>query len=142
VTFLTPKKMIQDQISLMLQDIAKLKDKLKEIKKDLKEEEKIEDDRYDELKRAFRDLKAQVKDFEEQAMQDLKKDESYLKLRELKMKAEEDIATANQKLFEALAKLPPKAFEMNVDLEAGPVRVQVIPDMRIFLNGKEEKKRA
>jgi len=125
----------------MLQDIAKHKEKLKEIKKDLKYEEKIESDQYEELKKALKDLRAQVKDFEESEMQDLKKDESYAKLRELKLKTEEDIALANQKLFEALGKLPPKAFEMNVDLEAGPVRVQVIPDMRIFLNGKEEKKR-
>ena len=133
--------MIQDQISLMLQDIAKLKEKLKEIKKDLKFEEKIESDQYEELKKALKEMKAQVKDFEEQEMMELRKEESYAKLKELKMKAEEDIALSNQKLFEALLKLPPKAFEMNVDLEAGPVRVQVIPDMRIFLNGKEEKKR-
>lgn len=133
--------MIQDQISLMLQDIAKLKEKLKEIKKDLKFEEKIESDQYEELKKALKEMKAQVKDFEEQEMMELRKEESYAKLKELKMKAEEDIALANQKLFEALGKLPPKAFEMNVDFEAGPVRVQVIPDMRIFLNGKEEKKR-
>ncbi len=126
----------------MIQDIAKLKDKLKEVKKDLKDEEKIEDERYDELKKSFKDLKAQVKEFEEDAMRDLKKDESYGKLRELKMKAEEDIAQASQKLFEALAKLPLKPFEMNVDIEAGPVRVQAIPEMRIFLNGKEEKKRS
>jgi len=133
--------MIQDQISLMLQDIAKLKEKLKEIKKDLKFEEKIESDQYEELKKALKEMRAQVKDFEEQEMMELRKEESYAKLKELKMKAEEDIAISNQKLFEALLKLPPKAFEMNVDLEAGPVRVQVIPDMRIFLNGKEEKKR-
>ena len=134
--------MIQDQIALILRDIEKIKEALKEIKKDIKYEEKIEDPKYDELKAASKDLKQQVKDFEESALQDLKKEESYAKLRELKMKAEEDLALANQKLFKALAQMPPKAFEMNVDMEIGPVRVQVIPDMRIYLNGKEEKKRA
>lgn len=139
---LTSLPMIQDQISLILRDIEKLKEKFKEIKKDIKYEEKIEDEKYEELKAASKDLKAQVKAFEEDFLQDLKKDENYGKLRELKVKAEEELATANQKLFEALAKMPPKAFEMNVDLEVGPVRVQVIPDMRIYLNGKEEKKRS
>lgn len=133
--------MIQDQISLMLQEIAKLKEKLKEIKKDIKLEERIESEQYEELKKALKEMKAQVKDFEEQEMAELRKEESYAKLKELKMKAEEDIALANEKLFKAIGQLPPKPFEMNVDLEAGPVRVQVIPDMRIFLNGKEEKKR-
>lgn len=133
--------MIQDQISLILRDIEKVKVNLREVKKEIKLEEKIEDDRYEELKSALKDLKQQVKSFEEDFLQQLKKEESYAKLRELKMKAEEDLANANQKLFKALGQLPPKAFEMSVDLEVGPVKVQVIPDMRIFLNGREEKKR-
>jgi hypothetical protein len=28
-----------------------------------------------------------------------------------------------------------------METEDGPVKVQIVPDMRLFLNGKEEKKR-
>jgi len=133
--------MIEDQISLILQDLEKLKEKLKDIKKDIKYDEKIDDIRYEELKDGLKQMKAQVKDFEEDFMQDLQRDESYQKLRELRMKSEESIAHANQKLFESLAKLPPKPFDMNVDTNEGRMRVQIVPDMRIYLNGKEEKRR-
>lgn len=132
--------MIQDQISLILQDIEKLKLNLKDVKKEIKGEEKIDTERYVELKKAYKDMKAQFKEYEEEELRDLKKDPNYAKLIELKMKAEEDIAHARQKLFEAIAKLPQKFFEMSLDMGAGPVKVQIVPDMRVFLNGKEEKK--
>ncbi|MFA7685493.1 MAG: hypothetical protein WCX95_01695 [Candidatus Gracilibacteria bacterium] len=132
--------MIEDQISLILQDITKLKAELKDVKKDIKEEEKIDTERYVELKKAYKDIKAQFKEYEEEELRDLREDAHYGKLLELKMKAEEDIANARQKLFEAIAKLPQKFFEMSLDMGAGPVKVQVVPDMRVFLNGKEEKK--
>lgn len=132
--------MIHDQITLILQDIGKLKTNLKEIKKEIKDEEKIETERYVELKKAYKDIKAQFKEYEEEELRDLKSDAAYNKLIETRMKAEEDIANARQKLFEAIAKLPPKFFEMSLDMENGPVKVQVVPDMRVFLNGKEEKK--
>ena len=133
--------MIEDQISLILQDITKLKGELKDVKKDIKEEEKIDTERYVELKKAYKDMKTQFKEYEEEELRDLRKDAHYAKLLEIKMKAEEDIANARQKLFEAVAKLPQKFFEMSLDMGAGPVKVQVVPDMRVFLNGKEEKKK-
>ncbi|MFA6917798.1 MAG: hypothetical protein WC285_03105 [Candidatus Gracilibacteria bacterium] len=133
--------MIQDQISLILQDIAKLKANLKDVKKEIRDEEKIDTERYVELKKACKEMKAQFKEYEEDELRDLRKDPHYGKLLELQMKAEEDIANARQKLFEALAKMPQKFFEMSLEMGAGPVKVQIVPDMRIFLNGKEEKKK-
>lgn len=133
--------MIEDKIALALKDIRKLKQEFHELKKDMRVEEKIDSDEYIDLKKAFRDLKAQVKDVEERWMQDLLKDEQYVKLREMKMKKEEEVAIMNQKLFELIAQLPPKFFQMNMETEEGPVRVQIQPEMRVYLNGKEEKKR-
>lgn len=133
--------MIQDQISLILQNIEKLKSELKDVKKDIKEEEKIDTERYVELKKAAKEMRAQFKEYEEEELRDLRNDPHYAKLLELQMKAEEDIANARQKLFEAVAKLPQKFFEMSLDMGNGPVKVQVVPDMRVFLNGKEEKKK-
>jgi hypothetical protein len=133
--------MIEDKISLALKQIEKLKQELKDIKKDMKVDEKIDSEEYIDLNKTFKDLKHQVKDLEEQWMLDLLKDPSYVKLKEMKMKKEEEIAHENQKLFLHIAELPPKFFKMNVDLETGPVRVEIHPEMRVYLNGKEEKKR-
>jgi hypothetical protein len=132
--------MLQDQIPLLLQNINKLKTHLKEIKKDIREEEKIDTERYVELKKAYKEMKAQFKEYEEEELRDLKTDASYVKLIEMQMKAEEDIANAKIKLFEAISKMPQKFFEMSLETEAGPVKVQIVPDMRVFMNGKEEKK--
>lgn len=136
-----PSQMIQDKIVLALQDLAKLRDELKEVKKDLKGEEKIDDEQYETLKKSAKELKAQVKDFEESWERELMQDENYQKLREMKMGKEEEIADKNEELFRYIAQLPTKAFEMSMETEAGPVRVQVQPEMRVYLNGKEEKKR-
>jgi conjugal transfer/entry exclusion protein len=133
--------MIDDQIRNSLPKIKKLKDDLREIKKDIKEEEKIDSPEYADLDKALKDLKKQVKDFKEQWMLEMQGDENYNKLREMKISKEEDIAEESAKLFELISKLPPKPFEMNVDGEDGQVRVQIIPDMRLYLNGREEKKR-
>lgn len=142
MAFLFRFYMIEDKISLALKQIKKLRQELKDIKKDMKAEEKIDSEEYLELKKTFKDLKHQVKDLEEQWMLELMKDQSYVKLKEMRMKKEEEIALENQKLFQHIAQLPPKFFQMNVEMEDGPVRVEVHPEMRVYLNGKEEKKRA
>lgn len=134
--------MIEDKIRLVLKDIADMRDKLKEIKKDMKEMEKIESDEYDQLKKAYKDLKGQIKDIEDAWENDLAKDDEYNQLREMKLNREEDIANANAKLFELISQLPPKPFLMDMETEMGPVKVQIMPEMRVYVNGKEEKKRA
>jgi len=134
--------MIEDKITLALKDIAKLKEELKGIKKDLKHEEKLDTPEYIDIKRAYDDIRKQKKESEEAWQQELAGTDFYQKLREMKVQKEEDIATANQKLFDQISSLPQKPFLMNVELEEGPLRVQIMPEMRLYLNGKEEKKRA
>lgn len=129
--------MVDDKIKLLLQDITKLQEKLKDIKKDIKIDEAIEDDQYDQLKASSKDLKQQVKDFEESYLEDLKKDQSYHQLREMKVKTEEEIAQNQEKLFEQVAKLPQKAVRLEVVTEYGPVNIQIQPEMRLYLNGRE-----
>jgi len=135
--------MIEDQISLILKDIKKIKEELRDIKKDIKDEEKLDTPQYLEIKKAFDDLKKQKKVEEEAWQQELAGMEDYQKLKELKIQKEEQLAQANQRLFEQVEKLPPKPFMMDVMIdEQMPVKVQIMPEMRIYLNGKEEKKRA
>ncbi len=133
--------MIDDQIRLAIQNIKKLKEELRDIKKDLKEEEKIDSPEYQDLEKALKDLRKQVKDFKDQWMLEMQSDENYNKLREIKIKKDEDIAEANAELFELIAKLPQKPHEMQMETEEGPVRIQIMPEMKLFLNGREEKKR-
>lgn len=133
--------MIDDQIRQAIQNIKKLKDELRSIKKDIKEEEKIDSPEYMDLEKALKDLRKQVKEFKEQWMLEMQSDENYNKIREMKIEKEEDIAEANAKLFELISKLPPKPVDMNMESEEGPVRIQIVPDMRLFLNGREERKR-
>ena len=134
--------MIEDQISLALKELKKLKQELSDLKKDMKKEEKVDTDAYLELKRTYKDLKGQVKGMEEQWLQDIQKDNQYTELRDMKVKKEEEVATLNKKIFDLIAKLPPKYFLLNMETEEGPVKVQIQPEMRLYLNGKEEKKRA
>ncbi len=133
--------MIHDKIFISIQEIAKLKEKLKGIKKDIKHAEKIETDQYLQLKSALKDLKKQVKDYEDEWKKQLCEDDHYNKLREMKLEAEEDIAHENEKLFEQIAKLPPKSVQMKKETEEGFMNIQIEPEMRLYLNGKEEKRR-
>lgn len=132
--------MVHDKIQLAIKELRKLEEELKSVKKDIREEEKIEDEKYLELKKALKELKGQVKDFEEQQLGELKKTEFYGKLRELQLKTTEDMALAREKLFALIDQLPLKAFEMDLRDEETFAKVQALPEMRIFLNGKEIKK--
>jgi len=133
--------MIEDKIQLILKDLQKVKDDLKDVRKDIKAHEKIETEEYLSLRKATKEMKQQLKDYEENANQSLKSDETYNKLRELKVSLEEQLANKNKALFEEIYKLPPKPWQVNMETEEGPVKIQVIPDMKLFLNGREERKR-
>ena len=132
--------MIEDKIKILLKDMNELRESLRGIKKDIKQEEKIEDAQYLELKKAYKDLRDQMKGFEEENKTELVEDDFYNKLREAQMEKEEKIAHAREALFENIEKLPQKAFELDVETADGRVKMQCLPDMRVFLNGKEERK--
>jgi hypothetical protein len=134
--------MVHDKIQLAIKELRKLEEELKSVRKDIREEEKIEDEQYLELKKSLKELKAQVKDFEEQQLGELRKTEFYGKLRELQLKTTEDLALAREKIFTLLDQLPLKAFEMDLKDEDTFAKVQALPEMRLFLNGKEIKKAA
>lgn len=134
--------MTEDKIIIVLQELSKIRDELKEVKKDLKKEEKIDDEQYATLKKTAKEMRAQLKDFEDSWKAELHKDDSYQELVELKMEKEEHVADRVAELYEFVRKLPAKAWETNMDTENGPVRIQIQPDMRVYLNGKEEKRRA
>ncbi len=133
--------MIEDKVLLVLQELRKFREELKAVKKDLKREEKIDDEQYETLKKSAKEMRAQVREFEDNWKAELHEDEDYKKLIELKIEKEEEIANRVAELYHLVGQLPAKAWETNMDTEDGPVRVQVQPEMRVYLNGKEEKKR-
>lgn len=133
--------MIHDKISVCLQDIAKIKEKMKGIKKDIKQSEKIINDEFLQLERAYKELRAQIKDYKEAHKQDLCNDDHYMELREMQLKAEEDLAHENAKLFEHISQLPAKPLQIKLETAQGLVNIDIQPEMRIYLNGREEKPR-
>jgi CRISPR/Cas system CSM-associated protein Csm4 (group 5 of RAMP superfamily) len=133
--------MIDDQIRQALLQMKKLREELRDIKKDMKADEKIDSPEYHDLEKAFKDLRQQVKDFKDQWMNELKGDESYNKLREMRLAKEEEIAESNNDLFVLIAKLPQKPVDINMDGDNGPIRIQIMPEMRLYLNGREERKK-
>lgn len=132
--------MIHDKIQLAIKELRKLEAELKVVRQDIKEEEKIEDSKYAEMKAALKQMKAQMKDFEEEQLGELRETEFYGKLRELHLRAKEDLALAREKLFALLDQLPLKPFEMDLKGEETFTKIQALPEMRIYLNGKEIKK--
>ena len=133
--------MKEDKIILILQELDKVRQSLKEIKKDLKKEEKIDDEQYETMKKTVKEMRGQIKDFETDWKAELHKDSDYQKLVEMKVETEEEAANLVAEMYQIIKQLPQKAWETNMDTENGPVRVQVQPEMRVYVNGKEEKKR-
>ncbi len=78
---------------------------------------------------------------EEAWLKELAEDEGYQQLIELKTKHEEELANKNEALFKEIQKLPPKPVQLDLETEDGPVKIQIMPEMRLYLNGKEEKPR-
>jgi hypothetical protein len=132
--------MIDDKITITIQEMAKLTEKLKGIKKHIREEEKIENQDYLELKRTYKDLRSQLKDMEDDHIEQLKSDDTYHSMREERIELEEKLANEGEKLYEFIEKLPKKPFEKKMETEEGFTVVQVMPEMRLYLNGREHRR--
>ena len=129
-----------EDIKQAIKDIKKLKNDLKGIKKDIKIEETVDTEDFKHLEKAFKDLKKQLKDLKDEWLQELQKDNHYNTLREMKLSKVEEIAAAQQKLAILINQEPLKAIDISTDTDDGPVRIQIMPEMRVYLNGREEKR--
>lgn len=133
--------MFNDKIKELVANIKGLKSDLREIKRDIKIEEKIDSPEFHDLNKAFKDLKRQVKDFTDQWLRELQEEEMYNKLREMKLKKDEEIAELKMELFKEINKSQEfKPADFNADTTEGIIRIQIMPEMRLYLNGREEKK--
>ncbi len=134
------KQMIDDKITLTIQELGKLREQLKAVKKDIKQEEKLERQDYLELKRTYKDMRKQLKDIEDEHLESIKSDDHYNSLREERLETEEKLALETEKLYELMDKLPKKPFEKKMETEQGFTVVQIMPEMRLYLNGREHKR--
>lgn len=134
--------MIENKIQELIVALNRLKEEYKAIKKSIRTEEKITDEtEYESLKRAYKQLKEQIKDFEDAYRSSLYEDEAYTELIKLKEQKEEEIVKNYEKLNKLIAELPQKPVEMKMETEEGHTNVQIFPEMRMYINGKEEKLR-
>ena len=133
--------MIGDQIAVAIEELNKIKFQLKEIQKEIREEKKLDTNEYMDLKEAYKDLRGQIKETEENWEKELMEDSAYVQLLKDKEEKNEEVAKANEKLFELIGKLPQKPFKMDMKSDEGNVLIQIQPEMRIFMNGREEKRR-
>ncbi len=134
--------MSADQILLAIQDLNKMKSELRELKRDMKDFEGVTREDYEELRKAYKDLRGQMKSIEDEWKKSLLEDKEYTTLRDMKVAKDEEIAASTKKLFDALEKLPKTPVTLKVEAESGLINVQIQPEMRLYLNGREERKRA
>lgn len=130
---------MSDKISLLIKDLAQLRLELKEIKSDIRAEEKITDEEYLELDKALKDFKKQVKEYKEDYIRQLQEMADYKQLLELKVKKEEEIGEKREELFKQMAGLPKEFSSFEIEMNDDIAKVELFPMMRLFVNGKEEK---
>lgn len=130
----------EDQIVVALQNLVRYREDLKELKKEKKDKEKKIPEELEELIRAKKEMAAQAKEREEEFIGELQEDGEYNQVREDIVLKEEEIAEEKEKLMKAIAKLKPNmSHTMDVDVDGRPIKLQLEPGMRMFLNGREEK---
>lgn len=134
--------MQQEKITTLLREIMQVQLELKITKKEIRGQEKITEEEFLELEKAARDLRDQVKAYKENYKSELMGDKDYVELLNEKMQLEEKLALQNKDLFAILSGLPPKSVNFKLNLEEGSDHnVDIRSEMRLYINGREEKPR-
>ncbi|PKL37013.1 hypothetical protein CVV38_03960 [Candidatus Peregrinibacteria bacterium HGW-Peregrinibacteria-1] len=133
--------MVDGKILLVLKDLAKHRETLKLVKKEMKKMEKVENEDFEKLRKTVKDLRMQLKDMEDEHRSTLLEDDDYNSLREEQLELEESLAHSLEKLYEYVATLPAKFVQLDLETEMGTMKVQINPEMKVYVNGREEKKR-
>lgn len=130
----------KDALLIVLADTDNIRKNLKEVKKEIKDMEKITTDDYVQLKNTRKDLRLQMKDMEEAHESELRKDTAYMALIDLKMKHDSELALKNQVVAGIIKKLPPKQLQLKFkDEDGADVRVDIRPAMELYVDGKMQR---
>ena len=128
--------MVHDNLAMALKELIVMRNDLKEIKKEMKEEEKMDSEDYLDLKSKVKDLKGSLKDIEEEFMTELRSTELYQNLLESKVAKEEEVGKKMEAIGKLLGKLPQKHFAMDVETENGVIKMEAQPEMQLYWGGK------
>jgi len=132
---------MNETIKTIITDIKLAERDVKEIKAEIRDMKKIKTPEYLDLKKQYKILRERMKEIEQDFEKDLAGDATYTSLIELKNTAMERLSNANAKLQKEIASKygEPKVVEdFNIDTEFGPVRVQICPETKVYLNGKHD----
>jgi DNA repair exonuclease SbcCD ATPase subunit len=128
--------MIHDKLALALKDLTSLQNDIKDIKREMKEEERNSNEDYLALKSKVKEMAQQVKDMNNEFMANLRTEELYQNLLESKTQKDEEVGKKVEEILKMLDQLPKKHFKMDVDTENGVVKMEVQPEMKLYMNGK------
>lgn len=131
---------VEGQIKMAFTDMIEEKENLKVLKKSIKDYKKNTDIDYVELKKQAKALNKQVKELQDEFEKDLHKDQEFTTLIDLKIKSEEKLANFHLDITKLVAKLPPKPIQLTIESELGKFLANINPEMRFYINGKEEKR--
>lgn len=120
--------------------LIRAKENLKDIKNALKAY-KITSESLEELKKARKEMTQQINDEKDRIEAEFQKDETYNKLREDILDAEEKIAVAKQDLRVMLREqaMQNEFVEMQFEINGIPFKLQSQAKVALYFNGKEEK---
>ncbi|MDF2379346.1 MAG: hypothetical protein P1V18_03950 [Candidatus Gracilibacteria bacterium] len=124
----------------LVHKIFDAKDNMKDVKNALKAY-KITSEPLEELKAARKELTQQINDEKDRIEGEFQKDDTYMKLREQKLDAEEKIAVAKQELRIAMMDetLEKQFVEMKLEVNGVPMKLQTQVKVDLYFNGKVEK---
>lgn len=135
------KNETEESIKLCLVDMQKLKLDLKDIKKSIRNEKKNSDQEYVDLKKQIKGLNKQAKQLQMDFEKELHTSDDYNALIELKNSTEEKFANKFGELQKLVAKLPPNVpVQLSIETDLGKMLANINPEMKVYVNGKEEKR--
>ncbi len=130
----------ENSIKLCLTDMQRLKMDLKEVKKSIRNEKKNDDKDYKELKKQIKGLSKQAKQMQFEFEKELQGSDDYNALIQLKNSTEEQFAQKYGQLQTLVAKLPHAPIQLSIETELGKMMANINPEMKVYVNGKEEKR--
>lgn len=132
---------MSETVQTCLQDYYKKKNDLKVLKATIKQEEKDEmgTNEFLDLRASIKGLRADLKDMEDEAMEELRADEGYNALRQKVLEYTESTALAREALFAKIQALPPEPKQLTFDFEGSPQTANLRNKRELYINGKLDK---
>lgn len=131
----------EDAIRLAIEEMIRVRDELKEYKKEKKAMEKNHPDDLKELLVMKEDLQKQIKEHEQKLLAELREDKDYKQVVQDIVLSEEKLSEAREKLFKEISTLKQNIpINMDIQVDDRLIKLQTEPTVSVYLNGREERK--